>query len=66
VALLRKKPEKIMSGTRTGPDMARATFSDGAAAEMHSPNETEQFATRIIIRQHIRKRPPSLLRFDIQ
>ena len=37
--LLRKKPEKIMSGTKMGPAMIKANSGDGAAAEMKEPME---------------------------
>lgn len=57
--MLRKKPPNIMSGTRIGPMRANAALTDGTAHETNEPKATEQLATSIIDRAHMKNLPAS-------
>ena len=53
-ALLKKNPLKIIRGTKTGAEIAKATWIEGDAADKKDPNDTALFATRIHARLHKR------------
>jgi hypothetical protein len=66
VALFKKKPLKIINGTKIGPDMARAAFVDGHAQDKKEPKLTAQFATKIIVQTQITNRSMSGFKPAIQ
>lgn len=57
---------KIISGTKTGPAIARATFVDGATADMKEPNASEHCTTKIMVTMHTMNRCGSLFKLPIQ
>jgi hypothetical protein len=66
VALFKKKPLKIINGTKIGPDIARAALTEGHAHDKKEPKLTAQFATKIIVATQIRKRSMSGFKPAIQ
>jgi hypothetical protein len=62
----KKNPPNIIRGKRAGADIAKAILTDGAAAAIRLPNETEQYATRITVAQQSRYLVRSLFKLVIQ
>ena len=54
------------SGTNIGAEIAKATLSEGDAAERKEPSDTELLATKIIVRQHIIYLSAELFKLHIQ